>query len=303
MLYAIIILSILVVILLLCIGVLLYGMKNNKKTLDGILGNDDVTEEEIISMVREGHEQGTILASEAELIHNVFEFDDKEVKDIMTHRKNIVSLDGSMSFIDAIEFIIDTGKSRFPVYENDVDSIIGVLHIKDAFIFFEKNEVYRSSIKDIEGLIRPVDFIPETVNINDLFKKMQSKKSHLAMVVDEYGQISGLIAMEDILEELVGNIEDEHDEEENYIRKNDDETFIMDGMTEFSDVKEALSLPVDDDAYETLNGFIISLSDKIPEEGDKTVISAYGYRFSVMSVEDKVIKQVMIKKLAPEEKK
>ena len=303
MLYAIIILSILVVILLLCIGVLLYGMKNNKKTLDGILGNDDVTEEEIISMVREGHEQGTILASEAELIHNVFEFDDKEVKDIMTHRKNIVSLDGSMSFIDAIEFIIDTGKSRFPVYENDVDSIIGVLHIKDAFTFFEKNEVYRSSIKDIDGLIRPVDFIPETVNINDLFKKMQSKKSHLAMVVDEYGQISGLIAMEDILEELVGNIEDEHDEEENYIRKNDDETFIMDGMTEFSDVKEALSLPVDDDAYETLNGFIISLSDKIPEEGDKTVISAYGDRFSVMSVEDKVIKQVMIKKLAPEEKK
>lgn len=303
MLYAIIILSILVVILLLCIGVLLYGMKNNKKTLDGILGNDDVTEEEIISMVREGHEQGTILASEAELIHNVFEFDDKEVKDIMTHRKNIVSLDGGMSFVDAIEFIIDTGKSRFPVYENDVDSIIGVLHIKDAFTFFEKNEVYRSSIKDIEGLIRPVDFIPETVNINDLFKKMQSKKSHLAMVVDEYGQISGLIAMEDILEELVGNIEDEHDEEENYIRKNDDETFIMDGMTEFSDVKEALSLPVDDDAYETLNGFIISLSDKIPEEGDKTVISAYGYRFSVMSVEDKVIKQVMIKKLAPEEKK
>lgn len=303
MLYAIIILSILVVILLLCIGVLLYGMKNNKKTLDGILGNDDVTEEEIISMVREGHEQGTILASEAEMIHNVFEFDDKEVKDIMTHRKNIVSLDGNMSFIDAIEFIIDTGKSRFPVYENDVDSIIGVLHIKDAFTFFEKNEVYRSSIKDIDGLIRPVDFIPETVNINDLFKKMQSKKSHLAMVVDEYGQISGLIAMEDILEELVGNIEDEHDEEENYIRKNDDETFIMDGMTEFSDVKEALSLPVDDDAYETLNGFIISLSDKIPEEGDKTVITAYGYKFSVMSVEDKAIKQVMIKKLAPEQKK
>ena len=303
MLYAIIILSILVVILLLCIGVLLYGMKNNKKTLDGILGNDDVTEEEIISMVREGHEQGTILASEAEMIHNVFEFDDKEVKDIMTHRKNIVSLDGNMSFIDAIEFIIDTGKSRFPVYENDVDSIIGVLHIKDAFTFFEKNEVYRSSIKDIDGLIRPVDFIPETVNINDLFKKLQSKKSHLVMVVDEYGQISGLIAMEDILEELVGNIEDEHDEEENYMRKNDDETFIMDGMTEFSDVKEALSLPVDDDAYETLNGFIISLSDKIPEEGDKTVITAYGYKFSVMSVEDKVIKQVMIKKLAPEQKK
>lgn len=298
MLYVIIILAVMDAVLCVLIGVLLYGMKNNKKTLDGILGNDDVTEEEIISMVREGHEQGTILASEAEMIHNVFEFDDKEVKDIMTHRKNIVSLDGDMSFIDAIEFIIDTGKSRFPVYENDVDSIIGVLHIKDAFTFFERNEIFRSSIKDIDGLIRPVDFIPETVNINDLFKTMQSKKSHLAMVVDEYGQISGLVAMEDILEELVGNIEDEHDEEETFIQRNDDETFIMDGMTEFSDVKEALDLPLEDDAYETLNGFIVSLSDKIPEEGDKTVINAYGYEFSVQSVEDKVIRQVMIRKLA-----
>lgn len=276
MLYVIIILAVMDAVLCVLIGVLLYGMKNNKKTLDGILGNDDVTEEEIISMVKEGHEQGTILASEAEMIHNVFEFDDKEVKDIMTHRKNIVSLDGDMSFIDAIEFIIDTGKSRFPVYENDVDSIIGVLHIKDAFTFFERNEIFRTSIKDIDGLIRPVDFIPETVNINDLFKTMQSKKSHLAMVVDEYGQISGLVAMEDILEELVGNIEDEHDEEETFIQRNDDETFIMDGMTEFSDVKEALDLPLEDDAYETLNGFIVSLSDKIPEEGDKTVINAYG---------------------------
>ncbi|WP_455722050.1 hemolysin family protein [Agathobacter sp.] len=303
MLYAIIILAIMDAVLCVLIGVLLYGMKNNKKALDGILGNDDVTEEEIISMVKEGHEQGTILASEAEMIHNVFEFDDKEVKDIMTHRKNIVSLDGDMSFVDAIEFIIDTGKSRFPVYENDVDSIIGVLHIKDAFTFFERNEIFRTSIKDIDGLIRPVDFIPETVNINDLFKTMQSKKSHLAMVVDEYGQISGLVAMEDILEELVGNIEDEHDEEETFIQKNDDETFIMDGMTEFSDVKEALGLPLDDDAYETLNGFIVSLSDKIPEEGDKTVINAYGYEFSVQSVEDKVIRQVMIRKLAPAEKK
>lgn len=301
MLYVIIVLAILVVILCVFIGVLLYGMKNNKKTLDGILGNDDVTEEEIISMVKEGHEQGTILASEAQMIHNVFEFDDKEVKDIMTHRKNIVSLDGDMSFIDAVEFIVDTGKSRFPVYENDVDSIIGVLHIKDAFTYFEKNEIFRTSIKDIDGLIRPVDFIPETVNINDLFKTMQSKKNHLAMVVDEYGQISGLVAMEDILEELVGNIEDEHDAEETLIQKNDDETFIMDGMTEFSDVKEELDLPLEEDAYETLNGFIVSLSDKIPEEGDETVINAYGYRFSVMSVKDKVIQQVMIKKLAKTE--
>lgn len=147
-----------------------------------------------------------------------------------------------------------------------------------------------------------MDFIPETVNINDLFKRCSLKRVILRWLWIVRTDI-GTYRDGGYTRGACRNIEDEHDEEENYIRKNDDETFIMDGMTEFSDVKEALSLPVDDDAYETLNGFIISLSDKIPEEGDKTVISAYGYRFSVMSVEDKVIKQVMIKKLAPEEKK
>ena len=281
MLYIIIVLLVVIVILILTIVFLLSGKKTNTN-LDNFLGNDDVTEEEIRFMVREGHEQGTILASEAEMIHNIFEFDDKEVKDIMTHRKNIVGLDGNTSFIDAIDFMIESGKSRFPVYENDVDNIIGVLHIKD--------------------LISNVEFIPETVSINDLFKQMQMQKNHLVMVVDEYGQISGLAAMEDILEELVGNIEDEHDEEEEHITKSDDETFVMDGMTEFPDVKEALNLPLEDDAYETLNGFLVSIMDKIPEEGDKTVITAYGYEFSITQVEDKVIKQVVIRKLAQADK-
>ena len=152
MLYIIIVLLVVIVILILTIVFLLSGKKTNTN-LDNFLGNDDVTEEEIRSMVREGHEQGTILASEAEMIHNIFEFDDKEVKDIMTHRKNIVGLDGNTSFIDAIDFMIDSGKSRFPVYENDVDNIIGVLHIKDAFRFFKKNEIFRTPIKDIDDLI------------------------------------------------------------------------------------------------------------------------------------------------------
>ena len=177
-----------------------------------------------------------------------------------------------------------------------------MLHIKDAFRFFKKNEIFRTPIKDIDDLISNVEFIPETVSINDLFKQMQMQKNHLVMVVDEYGQISGLAAMEDILEELVGNIEDEHDEEEEHITKSDDETFVMDGMTEFPDVKEALNLPLEDDAYETLNGFLVSIMDKIPEEGDKTVITAYGYEFSITQVEDNVIKQVVIRKLAQADK-
>ena len=273
--------------------------KSKGKVFEQLHGNDDVTEEEIISMVHEGHEKGNILASEVEMINNIFEFDDKEVKDIMTHRKNILSLDGSLSYIDAVRLMIDAGKSRFPVYENDIDNIIGVLHIKDAFEYSQRNEVFRTSIKDIKGLIKEADFVPETVNINDLFKRMQAKKNHLAMVIDEYGQISGIVAMEDILEELVGEIEDEHDEEEELIQKNADQSYYMDGMTDFSDVKETLNLPLEEDAFETLNGFLIAQMDKIPEEDEKPVINAYGYEFSVLSVNDNVIGQVMIKKVAP----
>ena len=275
------------------------GKKSKGKVFEQLHGNDDVTEEEIISMVHEGHEKGNILASEVEMINNIFEFDDKEVKDIMTHRKNILSLDGSLSYIDAVRLMIDAGKSRFPVYENDIDNIIGVLHIKDAFEYSQRNEVFRTSIKDIKGLIKEADFVPETVNINDLFKRMQAKKNHLAMVIDEYGQISGIVAMEDILEELVGEIEDEHDEEEDLIRINDDQSYYMDGMTDFSDVKETLNLPLEEDAFETLNGFLIAQMDKIPEEDEKPVINVYGYEFSVLSVNDNVIGQVMIKKVAP----
>ena len=186
------------------------------------------------------------MASEAEMIHNIFEFGDKEAKDIMTHRKNLIAIDGNLSYNDAVSFIIENSKSRYPVYLNDIDNIIGVLHIKDAFAFAQKNEVFRTSIKDIPGLIRDVDFVPETLNINRLFKMMQAKKSHMVIVVDEYGQTSGAVAMEDILEEIVGNIEDEHDEEEQLIRKNPDGSYLMNGSASLSDVIEVLHLPIDD---------------------------------------------------------
>lgn len=258
--------------------------------------DDDVTEEEIISMVNEGHEQGVLLASEAEMIHNIFEFGDKEAKDIMTHRKNLIAIDGNLSYNDAVSFIIENSKSRYPVYLNDIDNIIGVLHIKDAFAFAQKNEVFRTSIKDIPGLIRDVDFVPETLNINRLFKMMQAKKSHMVIVVDEYGQTSGAVAMEDILEEIVGNIEDEHDEEEQLIRKNPDGSYLMNGSASLSDVIEVLHLPIDEDAFDTLNGLLVSLLDKIPSDGEKAEVHAYGYVFSILKVENKMIHEVRVQK-------
>ncbi len=268
-----------------------------KKFFGNALHNsEDVTEEEIISMVNEGHEQGVLLASEAEMIHNIFAFGDKEAKDIMTHRKNISAIDGTLSYTDAVAFMIESGKSRYPVYLNDIDNIIGVLHIKDAFAYVQRNEVFRTPVKDIPHLIRDVEAVPETMNINALFKNMQTEKNHLVIVVDEYGQTSGIVAMEDILEEIVGNIEDEHDEEQELVRREADGRYRMDGMTEFSDVREILQLPVEEDAFETLNGFLISLLGKIPNDGETASICAYGYEFSILKVEEKRIREVMVKK-------
>lgn len=256
----------------------------------------DVTENEIISMLHEGHEQGVLQAQEVEMIHNIFEYGDKEAKDIMTPRINMIALDGELSYTDMVSFLIETGKSRYPVYLEDVDHIIGVLHIKDAFAFSKRNELFRTSIKDIPGLLREAEFIPETMNINLLFTKMQSKKNHLVVVVDEYGQTSGIVAMEDILEEIVGNIEDEHDVEEQQITEESDGSIRVDGMTPFSDIVEMLDFPMEEDEFETLNGYLISLLGRIPVEGETAHVKAHGYIFDIQEVEDKVIRMVVIQK-------
>ena len=274
--------------------------KNMKKILKGKNYSDEDVTEEIISMVKEGHEQGVLLDSEAEMIHNIFEFGENEAKDIMTHRKNMIAIDGELSFTDAVDFMIENSKSRYPVYLDDVDHIIGVLHIKDALAFFKRNEVFRTAIKDIPELIREVDFVPETMNSHELFKMMQSAKNHMIMVIDEYGQTSGLVAMEDILEEIVGNIEDEYDEEVSMITQESEESYVMDGLTDFNEVVEILQLPLEENAFDTLNGLLISLIGRIPSEEEMPKISAYGYTFDIRKVEGNIIQEVYVRKTTQE---
>lgn len=288
----------LVAILYVCRESIKKDFRKKKQLKLNNVSEDEVIEEEIISMVKEGHEQGVLMESEAEMIHNIFEYAEKEAKDIMTHRKNIVAIDGDMSFYDMVAYVDDTGKSRFPVYEGDIDNIIGVLLIKDAFLFCQKNEIFRTSVKDIPGLVREVDFITETIKINNLFKKMQSEKSQICIVIDEYGQTSGLVAMEDILEEIVGEIEDEHDEEEQIFLAESDGSYTFDGLTELPDVLEVIDLPVDEDEFETLNGYIISLLEKVPNDDEYEVIEKHGYQFEIQKVENRIIRQVRITKLA-----
>ncbi|MCR5755554.1 MAG: hemolysin family protein, partial [Acetatifactor sp.] len=180
---------------------------------------NEVTEEEIIDMVNEGHEQGVIQASEAELITNIFEYGDKEAQDIMTHRNDIIAIEANTSLKEAISFMLEEKNSRYPVYEENIDHIIGILHLKDAFRMQAQGKDDSVAVSKMRGLLRKPLFVPQTKNIDELFKKMQSEKIQMVIVVNEYGQTDGLIAMEDILEEIVGNILDEYDDDAEYIEQ------------------------------------------------------------------------------------
>ena len=297
----VIILIAIVLVLAVALGVVLYTFRDHifkraKNIITGEKLTDEDVEEEIISIMNEGMEQGVLLDSEIEMIHNIFEFGEKEVKDIMIHRTAVLALDGNMSYYDAVRIFGEAGRSRYPIYDEDIDNIIGVLHIKDAFSFAQRNEIFRTPLKEIPGLIRDVEFVPETLNIDALFKKMRAKKNHLCVVVDEYGQTSGIVAMEDILEEIVGDIEDEHDEEEDEVELQSDGSYTLEGLTEFRDLLDVLDLPLDEDAFETVNGFLISLIEKIPVDGEQYVVNEHGYQFEITSVEDRIIKEVRITK-------
>lgn len=270
----------------------LFGMKNDKDT-------GDVTEAEIISMVNEGHEQGLIQASEAEMITNIFEYGDKEAQDIMTHRNNIVAIDGEMTLREAIDFMLAEQNSRFPVYEENIDHIIGILHLKDALRVNSKSGRLGSrQVKEIKGLNRNVKFIPQTRNIDELFKQMQSEKLQMVIVVDEYGQTDGLIAMEDILEEIVGNIMDEYDEDSDYIRDDGNDGYTIAGITPLEELEEKLGISFEEEEFETLNGFLISKLDRIPDKDEEFDIDVEGYNFKILSVENNMIQTVQVTKPA-----
>ena len=257
---------------------------------------ENVTEEDIMYMVNEGHEQGVLEASEAEMITNIFEFDDKEAADIMTHRKSMVALDGETTLAEAMTFVVKEAiNSRFPVYEEDIDNIVGILHMRDMLAFAEKREDLDKPISKIPGLLREAHFIPETKNINALFKEMQSEKIHIEIVVDEYGQTAGLVTMEDILEEIVGNIMDEYDKEEPDIVERGNGAFLLSGQAPLDDVEDALKIEFEEedrDNFDTLNGFLISRLGHLPEENERAEVTYGNYVFRILKAENKVIRTV-----------
>lgn len=262
---------------------------------------NEVTEEEIISMVNEGHELGVLEAGEVEMITNIFEFGDKEASDIMTHRNNITAIDSQTPFKEALNFMLRESNSRYPVFEENLDHIMGVLYLKDAMRFHTSDESLNQAVGSVEGLIREAVFVPETKNIDDLFRSMQSEKNQMVIVMDEYGQTAGLVTMEDILEEIVGNIMDEYDPEENHIEEKGENEYIIEGMTKLEDLQERFDMDFGETEFETLNGFMISKLDRIPEEGEDTELAIDGYHFKILKVEKNVIQSVLVTRVIAEE--
>lgn len=257
---------------------------------------NNVIEDEILSMVNEGHETGVLQATEAKMINNIFEFSDKEAKDIMTNRSNIIGIDGNECLKDVVSFMLSEANSRYPVYIDNIDHIIGVLHLKDACRMLQDETKADKPVKSIKGLLRNANFIPETRKIDVLFKTMQSLKTHFVIVIDEYGQTSGVLTMEDILEEIVGNIFDEYDEEEAFIKSKGKDSYEIDGLTPLDELGETLDIDFSDLEFETLNGLMISKLEHIPAEHEDFEMDFSGYKFKILAVENKIIKRVLVSK-------
>ncbi len=235
--------------------------------------DDVVTEAEIMTMVEEAEEDGTLKEEETELIRSVIEFDDLEVGDILVPRVNIVAVDFASSMDDIKRVFAKEGYSRLPVYKDSIDTIIGTIHEKDFF------NAYLNGKKGIDGILQNVFYTTEHAKISDLLKQLQKKKIHIAIVLDEYGGTLGLLTMEDILEELVGEIYDEHDEIVNYFKDINQDTCIVDGNAHISDFFEKFALEEDESLdANTVSGFIIGLLGIIPHAG-------YQFEYKNLSIE------------------
>ncbi len=249
---------------------------------------ETVTEEEIKMMIDQGEEKGTIEEEEKELLNNVFEFDDITVSEIMTHRKDIFAVDISTDIEELMQIISkeDYKYSRIPVYDETIDEIKGILYIKDILKNIGK-KTFR-----MKNIIHEPYFVPQTKMINDLFREMQKHKTQMAIILDEYGGTAGLITMEDILEELVGEIYDEYDEEEIEYEKIDETTYILSGNMTIYDVNKLLNAEIPEGDYDTISGFLQDELDRIPKEEENPTIETKKVTYKIEEYEDNRILKI-----------
>ena len=267
--------------------------------IDPHADEETVTEEEIRMMVDVGGEKGVIEDSQKEMIDNIFEFDDMDVADIMTHRTDMVCVDVEEGLSEAVKLSIENGFSRIPVYEEDPDNIIGIIYVKDFLKYVGTSLPKTKSIKDI---MREAYYVPETKRCGELFSEMTEKRVQMAVVVDEYGGTAGIVTLEDVLESIVGNIQDEYDQESDELSIIDDKTFTVDGITDIEEVEEHIGKTFPEGDYDTIGGYIISVLGFLPQDGEMNEVTFENIRFTVLNVEDRRIGKVKVGILPTEDK-
>ena len=257
-------------------------------------GEANVTEEEIRMMIELGSEKGAINQDEQEWLENVFEFADTSVRDAMTHEMDVVAFSIDTPSEQILQTIQKTGLSRFPVYQEDINHILGILNARE----FLMNQIYQNP-KPIRKLLRPAYFVPESIHADQLFKDMQKKKVHISIVIDEYGETSGIITMEDLLEEIVGNIYDEFDPaEKRKIEQLKPNLWRVSGSLDIETLAEELQTSIpDSDDYDTVGGMVISCLRTIPKDGAVLDVETNGLFIRVEKIADRRIQQVLIQKI------
>jgi len=243
----------------------------------------------IHQLIDAGEEKGVIHEDEGEMIESIFEFRDTAARKIMVPRTDMVAIDSKAPISQVIQLIGDKGHSRIPVYENNLDNILGILHVKDLLKYWGRSDISLSQI------IRPPFFIPETKKLGDLLKDLRGNKSSIAMVLDEYGGTSGLITIQDIVEEIVGEIQDEHDVEEQRITEVDANTVVADGRLDVEELEHHFDVEIPEGRFESVGGFITHILGKVPKVNE--TIMFRNLEFTIESADERRIQRVRIKKL------
>ena len=249
-----------------------------------------VTEEELRLLVSVGEEEGVLEEEETEMIHSIFEFADTTVREVMIPRIDMVTLESDATVDEAVDLALQGGFSRIPVYEESIDNIIGVLYIKDMLKQLREGH----NDRPIRDLVRPAYFVPETKKLDDLLREIQQKHVHLVIIVDEYGSVAGLVTIEDLVEEIVGDIQDEYDREEKLYEKVNEEIYIFNAKINIDEFNEIMDMELADTDYETLGGFLYAQLDKIPNVGD--TITFNDMTFTVLTTRGRRITQVRVER-------
>ncbi len=256
-------------------------------------GSNQLTEDEIMLMVDEGEENGFIEGNTKDMIENVFEFDDTSVGEIMTHRKDVIAVRDDARITDVVETAIRSGRSRMPVYHEDIDDIVGIIHVKDLLKFVSTNAPKGKIGKDI---IKKAVFVPESKRCSEMFEYMTSHKTQIAVVVDEFGGTGGIITMEDLIESIVGSIQDEYDNEDDDIKQLSAHSFTVDGATPLDEITELTGISFEDEENDTIAGVILDKLGYIPKNSEHPSIDIGKTRFTVQEVENRRIAKVIIVK-------